>query len=300
MAPRATSLIDAMLLLLLAEQPGTSGYTLDALVEQRGYRAWAGIGSSSIYARLRKLEQRGWATSRPGTEKRGRGPIPRLFTLTHDGGREALSFIRTGLSTTREHDPRFNLALSGMELVGHAEVMRCLQARRRFLQAEHARVSTLSTLPHNHSRPAQLLFSRSLHAIAAELSWLETVQLTESPRTHSILRDGQRCVWEVERLWKEADHLAPFDCPLTEFSTLWDLDIWYGDRNTPTVGSVLEHLARIEAADLAHPIILSDTGVVMDGIHRLCKARLQGHTTIRAVRFPVTPQPHHQEPWPRE
>ena len=119
-----------------------------------------------------------------------------------------------------------------------------------------------------------------------------------TPRTHSILRDGQRRTWEVERLWVEAAELESYDCPLTEFAALWDLDIWFGDRHTPTVGSVLAHLARIEAADLAHPIILSDSGVVMDGVHRLCKARLRGHTTIRAVRFEVTPPPHHQEPWP--
>ncbi len=119
------------------------------------------------------------------------------------------------------------------------------------------------------------------------------------PRTHSIVRDGERLVWEVERLWDEAAVLPVFECPLSTFSELWDLDIWFGDRHTPTVGSVLDHLARIEAADLSFPIILSDVNVVMDGVHRLCKARLQGRATISAVRFDVMPEPHHREPWPQ-
>ncbi len=118
------------------------------------------------------------------------------------------------------------------------------------------------------------------------------------PRTHSVVRDGERLVWEVPRLWAQAADLPAFDRPLSRFADLWDLDVWYGDRLRPTVGSVLDHLARIKAADLSFPIILSDADVVMDGIHRLCKARLRGHETIRAVRFPVTPPPHRREPWP--
>lgn len=120
-----------------------------------------------------------------------------------------------------------------------------------------------------------------------------------APRTHSTVVDGQRHIWEVTRLWRESAHLAVFDCPLSQFQDLWDKDIWYGDRLTPTVGSILDHLARIEAADLTHPIILSQTGVVMDGVHRLCKVRLQGGTHIRAVQFRETPPPHRVEPWPR-
>lgn len=183
MAPRPISMIDAMLLLLLAEQSEASGYTLDAQVERRGYRAWAGIGTSSIYARLRILEERGWATSRPGTEKRGRGPIPRLVSLTPAGHARARAFVVDGLSTTREHDPRFNLALSGMELLAPRTVAECLDRRRAFLRAEHARVAALAALPGNDSRPARLLFARSLHCITAELAWLATVDLPAAPHT---------------------------------------------------------------------------------------------------------------------
>ena len=43
--------------------------------------------------------------------------------------------------------------------------------------------------------------------------------------------------------------------------------------------------------DLAFPIILSSDGRVMDGMHRVCKALLQNHTEIKAVRFIQDPEP---------
>lgn len=177
MARRQTGLVDFMLLLLLAEVGEASGYTLDGLVEQRGYRAWAGIGSSSIYARLKRLEDGGLATSRAGTEKRGRGPIPRLFELTASGQSQARAHTVEGLSSTRENDARFNLALCGIALLEPDEVKRCLHARRTFLLNERARLEAIAEMSSQGSLSARLLFERIVHAIAAEVAWLETVEL---------------------------------------------------------------------------------------------------------------------------
>ena len=46
-------------------------------------------------------------------------------------------------------------------------------------------------------------------------------------------------------------------------------------------------------ADLAFPVILSSDGRIMDGMHRVCKALLHGHTHITAVRFAADPPPDH-------
>lgn len=116
-------------------------------------------------------------------------------------------------------------------------------------------------------------------------------------QTHSLLQGKERHVWTVERLWHLSATLEPFDFVVSDFDGL-DEDCWYGSTNTPTIRSVLDHMQRIEAADLRHPVILSETGVVMDGLHRICKAWLAGHTTIRAVRFPQTPPPDRIEAWP--
>jgi len=54
---------------------------------------------------------------------------------------------------------------------------------------------------------------------------------------------------------------------------------------------MLEHVKLIEAADLSFPIILSSSGAVMDGRHRVAKAALLGQTEIAAVQFDEDPEP---------
>jgi len=110
------------------------------------------------------------------------------------------------------------------------------------------------------------------------------------PKTHAIVLDGKRHIWRVERLWRLSGDLEPFDYVVADFDG-FDEDHWYCGVNTPTIRSVLEHAQRMRKADLDQPIILSDTGLVMDGIHRICKAHLEGRATVRAVRFAVTPAP---------
>lgn len=107
--------------------------------------------------------------------------------------------------------------------------------------------------------------------------------------TYSVVREGVRHIWRVERLWTLSRDLPPFDFAIEEF-TGFDVDCWYGDVNVPTVRSVLEHVRRMEAADVDYPIILSASGAVMDGVHRICQAWLRGRTTVLAVRFAEDPE----------
>jgi len=52
-----------------------------------------------------------------------------------------------------------------------------------------------------------------------------------------------------------------------------------------------EHLRLVLAADLRYPIILDQDGRLMDGMHRVGKALLEGVREIPAVRFIEDPQP---------
>jgi hypothetical protein len=49
----------------------------------------------------------------------------------------------------------------------------------------------------------------------------------------------------------------------------------------------------IEESDLSFPIILSASGAVMDGMHRVAKAVLLGREEIEAVQFEADPEPDH-------
>ena len=107
----------------------------------------------------------------------------------------------------------------------------------------------------------------------------------------------QRRVWNVEGLWRLASDLVPFEYAVERFEG-FDVDAWYCGVNVPTIRSVLEHARRIEACDFTHPILLAESGAVMDGVHRICKATLQGRLTIPAVQFRPNPAPDRIEPWP--
>ena len=47
----------------------------------------------------------------------------------------------------------------------------------------------------------------------------------------------------------------------------------------------------VQEADFKYPIIVCADGRVMDGMHRVAKAKLQGQLTVKAVKFEVTPKP---------
>ena len=116
-----------------------------------------------------------------------------------------------------------------------------------------------------------------------------------SGQTHSIAKDGRKYTWRVETLWKEAQDLEPFEYKI-ESCAMLDEDCWFGDRHEPTVRRVMEHSRKIANVDLTYPIILSEDDVVMDGLHRICSALLDGKTTILAVKFASNPKPDMIEP----
>jgi len=62
-------------------------------------------------------------------------------------------------------------------------------------------------------------------------------------------------------------------------------DYW-GDMST--TAAFIEHIKRVKDCDLVHPIILSPDGRIMDGVHRICKALIEGKQ-IRYVRFKKLP-----------
>jgi hypothetical protein len=74
---------------------------------------------------------------------------------------------------------------------------------------------------------------------------------------------------------------------------------WFGGKNDGmTWRSILEHIRLIRDTDLSYPIILSSEGRVMDGMHRVAKALLEGLETIEAVQFSQDPRPDYEDVYP--
>lgn len=90
--------------------------------------------------------------------------------------------------------------------------------------------------------------------------------------------------WSVPRLFELARNLPVMDIPLDH------LNVWCKYEEL-TLREMVGHMKAVEAADLDFPIILDEDGCLLDGRHRLMKAMLRGHASIKAVRFDENPAP---------
>lgn len=96
-------------------------------------------------------------------------------------------------------------------------------------------------------------------------------------------------IWDVYHLVELSQNFPMIEIPLTEIRELNEA-YWFPDTH-PTTQEIIDHIQLVQDADLKYPIILCADGRVMDGMHRVAKAELQGLVTIRAVKFTNTPQP---------
>jgi len=95
--------------------------------------------------------------------------------------------------------------------------------------------------------------------------------------------------WDVDQLIRRSAGLPRRRVPLTQIREL-DAE-WYGETDRRTWRELIEHMRLMNEADLSYPIILSSSGAVMDGMHRVAKAVLRGDSDIEAVQFTVDPEP---------
>jgi DNA-binding PadR family transcriptional regulator len=119
-----------MLMEIIAECREISGYEINTFVEARGYREWADIGTTSIYVGLEKLNKKGLARSRVDFEKTGKGPLPKLYSLTGEGFALLKNSVFDALSSGGSRGGRFDLGLAGMPLLDNGEIIDALSKRR--------------------------------------------------------------------------------------------------------------------------------------------------------------------------
>ncbi len=102
-------------------------------------------------------------------------------------------------------------------------------------------------------------------------------------------------VWDVSRLLKLAQPLPVQEIALSQIAE-FDENYWYQSSDTvPTGRSIADHIRLVNEARLDYPIVLCAAGRLMDGMHRVIKAHVDGHITITAVRFHETPEPDYRD-----
>lgn len=106
--------------------------------------------------------------------------------------------------------------------------------------------------------------------------------------------------WDVDRLIALSSELR---IERVTLDTVIEIDTGYwfdGADEVPTVRKVVEHARLIGEVDPSHPIILGPDGRVMDGMHRIARALLEGRSEINAVRFATLPEPDYRRCRPTE
>jgi hypothetical protein len=106
--------------------------------------------------------------------------------------------------------------------------------------------------------------------------------------------------WDVDRLIHLSAGLPVREVPLDALRDV-DTDYWFdGSMETATVRKVVEHMRLVRDVDPTYPIILGPDGRVMDGMHRVARALLDGRATIAAVQFEAEPEPDYRNCLPTD
>ncbi len=100
--------------------------------------------------------------------------------------------------------------------------------------------------------------------------------------------------WDVDKLIRLSAELPVREVPLDALRDV-DTDYWFdGSMEVATVRKVVEHMRLVQEVDPSYPIILGVDSRVMDGMHRIARALLEGRSTISAVQLEFQPEPDYR------
>ena len=105
--------------------------------------------------------------------------------------------------------------------------------------------------------------------------------------------------WDVDNLIAASSDLSVREASLDSITDV-DTDFWFKFGPMPTVRRIIDQVRLIQEVDLSYPIILGSDGRVMDGMHRIARAILDGHLTIKAVQFVDEPEPDYRDCSPED
>jgi hypothetical protein len=106
--------------------------------------------------------------------------------------------------------------------------------------------------------------------------------------------------WDVDRLIELGRALPVEQVAVNSISEI-DTAYWFdGSAEVATVRKVVEHCQLITDVDMAYPIILGYDGRVVDGMHRVARALLEGKRELHAVRFSAPVEPDYRCCFPNE
>ncbi len=143
----------------------------------------------------------------------------------------------------------------------------------------------------------------SVHKADGSVDWQETIGGSPTPPpVVNIPRDWEQgdrheqVVGLGKRKWKIQDlRLAVADCQVFDVPLAFlDLSAHWFDTEGGLIDFAI-HMKHVNETDLKYPIIFDQWGKILDGRHRIVKALLLGHTTIKGVKVPDGTGPTYYE-----
>jgi len=167
---------ELMLMQLISQSAGKTGYEINNWVRKIGYHNWAGVGKTSVYNGLNKLIKKGYLDARINAQKTGKGPIPTCYDITVNGSEILLQDMLETIQTARERDQRFDLVISAIHLLSNAEIYEAFSTRKEFLNQEYDRLSgDYETQKDCIAVGGKMLYERMLLSLENELKFSEII-----------------------------------------------------------------------------------------------------------------------------
>lgn len=183
--------VEFILLQIIYEQKEVSGYEINQIIKERGYREWGDIGTTSIYVGLKKLSNKQLVHSYLDTTKQGKGPMPRKFEVTINGVESLKQNTLEYLSSSRERDNRFDLALAGIPFLTTKEVLTAIQKRKDFLSKIGENINKKFEAQGGVRLPfhVQALFKHPLLLIKHEIEFMDILMTDLSEKNDERRKD---------------------------------------------------------------------------------------------------------------
>ncbi len=168
--------VEIMLLQIIYQYEKITGYDINKYVISLKYRDWADIGKTSIYTGLKKLEKKELVISFIDLEKKGKGPLPRRYSITHTGSEILKQEMNDILMRSREREKRFDLVISGIQILDTSEIVLAFEKRIEYLQLEFKRISQES-VEQNNCIPlgGKILYMHILGSINSEIKYSKSI-----------------------------------------------------------------------------------------------------------------------------
>lgn len=159
------------ILSLLAEADRYA-HEIQAIIEDRGMRAWVTIGFSSVYYVLNKLERQNMIAT---TEHRDEQGVARKHYRLTDAGHGVLqTAIADLLRQPRALGSGFELGLVNLNILKPRQVYRTLTHHRSDLKERLRHVEAfLTSSEAEPTDPKQAMYTHSAVLMRAELDWLD-------------------------------------------------------------------------------------------------------------------------------